>query len=456
MTALFAPAARLPEAWAGNVRFEVGEDGAIEAVSANASPAGAEMLRGPVIPGMPDLHSHAFQRAMAGLAEVRSEDSDDFWSWREAMYRFLAFLTPDDAEAIATQLYIEMAKAGYTRVCEFHYLHNDPSGARYREPAAMAQAHLRAAKRAGIAITMVPTLYTSGGCGGKPLKEGQKRFAITPDQLIDMIRQLDKETASDENADVAIGIHSLRAAQPSEMRDILKTLSERITHIHVSEQTKEVEECVAWCGRTPIAELDHEFGLDERWNLVHATHIAPEEIEIVCRARATVTLCPTTEGNLGDGFFPADAYFASRGIFGIGTDSQICVDPREDLRLFEYGRRLKARKRAISGDKRMPHVGAWLWLNAAAGGANPCAAAVGKLQKGYRADFVVLNLDSPSLYQRAGDTLLDSFVFASAGNGDIRDVFIGGKRVVADGRHPAEAQARAQFARTMERWKAAA
>jgi len=456
MTALFAPAARLPEAWASNVRFEVDSRGVIGAVTANASTAGAEMLRGPVIPGMPDLHSHAFQRAMAGLAEVRSEDGDDFWSWREAMYRFLAFLTPDDAEAIATQLYIEMVKAGYTRVCEFHYLHNDPGGARYREPATMAQAHLLAAKTAGIGITMVPTLYTSGGCGGKPLKDGQKRFAITPVQLVDMIRQLDKETASEVNASVAIGLHSLRAAQPSEIGEVLKALPARAVHIHVSEQTKEVEECVAWCGRTPMAELDRDFGLDERWNLVHATHITPEEIEIVSKARATVALCPTTEGNLGDGFFPAEEYFARHGIFGIGTDSQISVDPREDLRLFEYGRRLKAQKRAISGDQCVPNVGAWLWLNAAAGSEKPCAAPVGKLQKGYRADFLVLNSGSPNLYQRVGDTLLDSFVFASAGNSDIRDVFIGGKRVIVDGRHPAEEQARARFAHTMERWKAAA
>ncbi len=176
MIALFAPAARLPEAWASNVRFDIGDDGVIQAVSAGASAAGAETLRGPIIPGMPNLHSHAFQRAMAGMAEQRSDSGDDFWSWREAMYRFLAFLTPEDVEAIAMQLYIEMVKAGYTRVCEFHYLHNDPTGARYREAGAMATAHLRAAKSAGIGITLVPTLYTSGGCGGKPLKDGQKRF----------------------------------------------------------------------------------------------------------------------------------------------------------------------------------------------------------------------------------------------------------------------------------------
>lgn len=456
MIALFAPAARLPEAWASNVRFDIGDDGIIQAVSVGASAAGAEMLRGPVIPGMPNLHSHAFQRAMAGLAEQRSDTGDDFWSWREAMYRFLAFLTPEDVEAIATQLYIEMVKAGYTRVCEFHYLHNDPIGARYREPGAIASAHLRAARSAGIGITLAPTLYTSGGCGGKPLNDGQKRFAITPDLLADMVRSLDKEAAGQPNATVALGIHSLRAARIEEIENLLTALPKRTLHIHVSEQVGEVKECVAWCGRTPIAQLHHAVGLNEKWNLVHATHATAEEIAIIAQAKATITLCPSTEGNLGDGFFPADNYFKLHGIFGIGTDSQICVDPREELRLFEYGRRLQAQKRALSADPGVPHVGAWLWLNTAAGGGNPCATPVGKLQKGYRADFLVLNADSTSLFQRSGDMLLDSFVFVASGADSIREVYVGGKRVVSDSRHAGEEQAQRQFRRTMERWKNAA
>ncbi len=233
-------------------------------------------------------------------------------------------------------------------------------------------------------------------------------------------------------------------------------LPNRTLHIHVSEQVGEVKECVAWCGRTPIAQLHHAVGLNEKWNLVHATHATPEEIAIIAQTKAAVTLCPSTEGNLGDGFFPADAYFKQRGIFGIGTDSQICVDPREELRMFEYGRRLQAQKRALSADQDAPHVGAWLWLNAAKGGENPSAAPVGKLQKGFQADFLVLNAESPNLFQRSGDMLLDSFVFAASGADTIREVFIGGKRVVADSYHAGEEQARRQFRRTMDRWKNAA
>jgi formimidoylglutamate deiminase len=456
MIALFAPSARLPEAWASNVRFDIGDDGIIQRVTAKASAAGAEKLSGPVIPGVPNLHSHAFQRAMAGLAEYRGENDDDFWSWREAMYRFLAFLSPEDVEAIATQLYVEMAKAGYTRVCEFHYLHNDPKGAPYRERGAMALAHMRAAKTAGIAITLMPTLYNSGGCGGEPLKEGQKRFAISSGELIDMVQMLEEKTARETNADVAIGLHSLRAAQPSEMKKVLAALPKRTLHIHVSEQSREVEECLAWCGRTPVAELHHEFGLDEKWNLVHATHITQEEVEIIANARATVTLCPSTEGNLGDGFFPADAYFQRGGIFGIGSDSQICIDPREELRLFEYGRRLMVGKRSRSADKRMPNVGAWLWLQAAEGGLNPSAAPVGKLQQGFRADFIVADIETPSMFRRAGDTLLDAFVFAAHGTSPVRDVWIGGRRIVANSHHPAEVQVERAFKQAMERWQSAA
>ncbi|MGQ0741118.1 MAG: formimidoylglutamate deiminase [Alphaproteobacteria bacterium] len=454
MTALFAPAARLPEAWASNVRFDVGADGVIEAVTAGADQNGAEVLEGPVIPGIPNLHSHAFQRAMAGLAERRHGD-DDFWSWREAMYRFLSVLSPSDVEIIATQLYVEMVKAGYTRVCEFHYLHNERTGARYSEPAVMARAHLRAARTAGIGMTLVPTLYAHGGCGGKPLKDSQKRFAITPEQLAGMVQALEEETAHVPGAHVAVGIHSLRAADIPEIEKVIAALPYRAMHIHVSEQMKEVEECRAWCGQTPIAQLDRTIGLGEQWNLVHATHATAEEIERITEAGATVTLCPSTEGNLGDGLFPADDFFRKGGVFGIGSDSQICTDPREELRLFEYGRRLKAGKRALSADKATPNSGAWLWLRAAEGGERPSAAPVGKLAKDYRADMLVLNGNAPSLLGREGDTLLDAFVFATQGSPAIRDVIVGGKRVVEFGHHHAEEQAEEQFRRAWEKWKTA-
>ena len=453
MAALFAQAARLPDGWAADVRFEIGGDGALRAITANASADGAQILPGPVIPGMANLHSHAFQRAMAGLAEARGPAGDDFWSWREAMYRFLARLGPADVEAIATQLYIEMAKAGYTRVCEFHYLHNDPSGAPYRDPCAMARAHLRAAEKTGLGITLVPTLYIFGGCGGKPLKPTQARFGIAPEAQTEMILALEQQTASNLNANVALGIHSLRAARIEEMERLLAALPGRAIHIHVSEQRGEVEECLAWCGRTPVAQLAHTVGLDARWSLVHATHIMPDEIDMIVEAGATVVLCPSTEGNLGDGFFPADAYFKRGGKFGIGTDSQISIDPREELRWFEYGRRLQSEHRALSNDDRNANTGAWLWLNAAQGGRASCAAPVGRLEVGARADFLVLDAQSPVLFDREGDTLLDAFVFASTTVSPIREVWIGGKRIVENGRHVMEDEAARDYRAALTRMK---
>jgi formimidoylglutamate deiminase len=288
------------------------------------------------------------------------------------------------------------------------------------------------------------------------LKDAQKRFAISPNELVDMVLKLEEKTAGEQDANVAVGLHSLRAVQPSEIERVLAALPRRAIHIHVSEQPREVEECLAWCGRTPVAELQHKFGLNEKWNLVHATHITLEEIEFIASARATVTLCPATEGNLGDGFFPANEYFQRDGRFGIGTDSQITIDPREELRLFEYGRRLRSEKRVRSTDKKMVHSGAWLWLHAAEGGAHPSAAPVGKLQTGFRADFIVVNDQTPSMFQLTGDTLLDSFVFPSHGTSPVRDVWIGGKRVVADGKHAAEEKAARDFSRAVERWKSAA
>jgi formimidoylglutamate deiminase len=226
-------------------------------------------------------------------------------------------------------------------------------------------------------------------------------------------------------------------------------------HIHVSEQAKEVEECVAWCGRTPIAQLDRTIGLGEQWNLVHVTHATEEEIERITEARATVTLCPSTEANLGDGFFSADDFFRRGGVFGIGSDSQISVDPREELRLFEYGRRLNAQRRALSADRTTPNSGAWLWLRAAEAGGRPSAAPLGKLAAGHRADMLVLDAEAPSLVGRAGDTLLDAFVFATHGSPAIRDVIVGGKRIVQFGHHYAEEQAEENFRRAWEKWKIA-
>jgi formimidoylglutamate deiminase len=438
MMRLHAPAARLATGWASDVRLEIAADGSFSAVTPDVPAGDAIALPGPVICGMPNLHSHAFQRAMAGLAEFLGPTDDDFWSWRETMYRFLAQLSPLDAEAIAAQVYIEMIRVGYTRVCEFHYLHNDRNGAPYADPATMAMAHLRAARKAGIAITLVPVLYTSGGCGGRPLTPGQVRFAISPLQLIRLVATLDQAVKNEPDWAVAVGVHSVRAARSEEIATVAQEFRGRAFHIHVSEQRREVEECIAWCGRTPVAQLAETAGLDRHWNLVHGTHIGTEEIRMIVNAGACITLCPSTEGNLGDGLFPAGQYQTLGGMFGIGTDSQMTIDPREELRWFEYGRRLNRERRVLSADTDIPNTGAWLWQRAAQSGEAVCAAPVGRIAPGARADFLVLNSDAPALYGREGDALLDSFVLAASAGETIREVWCGGRKVVSEGHHPAE------------------
>ncbi|MGZ9202335.1 MAG: formimidoylglutamate deiminase, partial [Caulobacteraceae bacterium] len=364
MPTLFASSARLPDGWAKDVRIDVDAGGLISAVTANAAGEG-ETLAGPVIPAIPNLHSHAFQRGMAGLGERRTAGDDDFWSWREVMYRFLDRIGPEEAEAIAAQLYVEMAEAGYSRVAEFHYLHNDPAGRAYADPLELARAHVRAAKTAGIALTLVPVLYTHSTFGGREPEAGQRRFIQTTDQYLRMVEALTPEAQRD-GFDLGVSVHSLRAVTPEQIHEVVTGVSTDLPiHIHVAEQTKEVDDCLAWSGERPVEWLLNHVGLSERWRLVHATHMTEHEAKAAAEAGAVAVLCPTTEGNLGDGFFQADAWTAAGGAIGLGTDSHVTIDPREELRWFEYGRRLSRRKRGLAATPEQPHPGAALWLEAA-------------------------------------------------------------------------------------------
>jgi formimidoylglutamate deiminase len=429
---LFFQQARLPDGWARDVLVSV-RDGQIAAVETGAAPGDAERVSGAVIPAMTNLHSHAFQRAMAGLAERGGAGVDDFWAWRAAMYGFLGKLTPGQVEAIAAQLQVELLEQGYAGICEFHYLHNAPDGRPYDDPAEMAWAIRRAAETTGIGLTLTPVLYASSGFGGAPPSDGQKRFIMDVDGFLKLIEATKAE---------ALSFHSLRAVTPEQMATVLAAIPDLPIHMHAAEQTGEVEACLAWSGERPVEWLLNHQDLSSRWALVHATHMTDAEATGLARSGATAVLCPSTEGNLGDGFFNAAPYLAAGGHFGIGTDSHVSTSPTEELRWFEYGRRLQARRRTLGGEEG-GNVGAWLWTQAAKAGSGPTGRSVGEIAIGARADFVVLDPDHPTLAGRSGDLILDSFVFS--GQGGVREVWAGGRRLVQDGRHIARDAVAARY-----------
>ncbi|HET8729470.1 MAG TPA: formimidoylglutamate deiminase [Alphaproteobacteria bacterium] len=443
MTAYFTENALLPTGWASDVRIEIDGTGAVAAVTPGAEPADAERLRGPVVPGMPNLHSHAFQRAMAGLAErAGGADGDDFWTWRETMYRFLARLGPEEVEAVAAQLYLEMLKAGYTAVGEFHYLHHQPGGEPYADRAELSHRAIAAARRVGIAITHLPVLYACGGFGGKPIGEGQRRFFNTPDDLLAMTAALRARYRDDPEVRIGAAPHSLRAVTPEMLAALVAGVQaeDAMTpiHIHVAEQIREVDDCLAWSGARPVEWLLGRAPVDGRWCLIHATHMTPSETTALAASDAVAGLCPTTEANLGDGLFDLGRYAEADGKLGIGSDSHISVSPVEELRWLEYGQRLARRARAVARVDG-PSIGAGLWRQAVSGGAQALGRDTGRIEPGRRADLLVLDADSPLLYGRSGDVLLDALVFAGNTN-PVRDVMVGGRWAVRDGRHPAEAE----------------
>ena len=445
----FARQALLPDGWAKNVRIETTADGDIAAVTADANADGAVQAAGPVVPGMPNLHSHAFQRAMAGLTEQAGKAGtpaadDSFWSWRTLMYDFVGRLSPAAVEAVASQLYVEMLKAGYTAVAEFHYLHHDPDGRPYADLAEMSERVLAAANAAGIGITHLPVLYNAGGFGGKPAGTGQRRFLNDSDRFLKLVSELHSRHAKDRQIRIGIAPHSLRAATPEALTaavDGLTALDRSAPiHIHIAEQTKEVEDCLAWSNQRPVEWLFDHHAVDGRWCLIHATHVDPGETKRLAASGAVAGLCPTTEANLGDGFFPAIDYLAEGGVFGVGSDSHISVSPVEELRWLEYGQRLvtRRRNRLSLGSHGGPHIGAALYRGALAGGQRALARNIGRLAPGARADLLVLDEDAPNLVGKSGDQVLDALVFAGNSNA-VRDVMVGGRFVVKNGHHAGEA-----------------
>lgn len=455
---LLADAALLPDGWAADVLFEIAVDGSLAAVTPDAAglPGARHAARtaGPVLPGMPNLHSHAFQRAMAGLTERAGQGGaaeDSFWSWRQVMYGFVDQLTPQQVEAIAAQLYVEMLKAGYTAVAEFHYLHHDQEGRPYADPAEMSERVLAAARHAGIGITHLPVLYAQGGFGGQPPKPGQRRFLHGLEAYLRLLEELWSRHRADPQFRLGIAPHSLRAVTPELLGAAvagLDRLDDRAPiHIHIAEQTLEVEECLTWSRQRPVEWLLDHAPVGDRWCLVHATHMTATETDRLARSGAVAGLCPTTEANLGDGFFPAIAFLAAGGAIGVGSDSHISVSPVEELRWLEYGQRLIERRRnRLAG--RSGSVGADLYQAALAGGATALGRPVGRLAAGARADLLVLDAGHPALCGKAGNRLVDAFVFAGNSN-PVRDVMVGGRWVVEAGRHHAEEAVLARFRATM-------
>ena len=435
--ALFAPAALLPAGWAHNVLLAWNAEGLLTQVKANAlPPPGVAAVRGALLPGMPNLHSHAFQRVFAGLAETRGDGGDSFWSWREQMYRAALAVSPVQLEDIATHLYIEMLKAGYTSVCEFHYLHHDPAGQPYANPAEMSLRLLSAARMAGIGLTLLPVLYQHSGFGAAPPRAEQRRFIASVDGLLDIVQRL-----RGQGARIGVAPHSLRAVGPDALQALLAGVhgddAGAPVHIHVAEQHDEVRDSIACSGQRPVQWLLGHAAVDARWCLVHATHIDNAEARGIAASGAVVGLCPSTEANLGDGIFDAPACLGAGAAWGIGSDSHAGVGTAEELRWLEYTQRLARHERNVLARPGLAQTADALWLDAVAGGARASGRAISGLAEGQRADFVALGASGA----RAGlsaPQLLASHVFASHGSQAVRDVWVAGVQRVHGGQHEFE------------------
>jgi formimidoylglutamate deiminase len=437
MNRLYARHALLPDGWRGDVLLEWDAQGDLTSVRVGAeAPPDAEHADY-VLPGMVNLHSHAFQRAMAGLAEQAGDTPDSFWTWRELMYRFAGRITPEQIEAVASQLYVECLRHGYTAVCEFHYLQRDTDGAFYANPAETALRVAEAGRRSGIGLTMLPVMYSYAGFGEQALKPQQRRFRTDPEAVLRIVEAL--SALRGPQLEVGAAPHSLRAVSGGQLRELVAGLpAGRPLHIHIAEQQLEVQQCLEATGSRPVDYLLRQIEVDTRWCLVHATHLSDGEVAALAASGACAGLCPTTEANLGDGLFPLTPYIAAGGTFGIGSDSHVSQSPVEELRWLEYGQRLVRQQRNVAVDdgrgEGARDVGTYLWRQALRGGAQASGRAVGRLEAGRRADLLVLDSAHPNLDGVDCREVLGRFLFCGNDN-LVRDVLAGGRWVVRGGRH---------------------
>jgi len=447
---LWAASALLHDGWADSVEIDIDLNGNIADVSAGVDYRGGERVE-LLIPAIANVHSHAHQRAMAGLGERAGDSDDSFWSWRKVMYHYLERIEPDHLRHIAAQLYLEMLKAGYGCVGEFQYLHHAIDGKPYANRAEMTLQCLQAAREVGIGFTALPVLYRYGGFGGAAPLDGQKRFLNDADGFAEIVAALQSATTGEPDCVVGIAPHSLRAIDRDLLGDVLDAVDRPAAiHLHIAEQTREVEDCLAWSGRRPVEWLYDNFDIGADWCLIHATHMNQAETAMMAESGCIAGLCPTTEANLGDGFFNAIDYLGAGGAWAIGSDSHISVDPVEELRWLEYGMRLQTRRRNVLVSKDSRYTGRRLVDGALAGGARACGRPGGRIESGCRADFVVLDHDHPRLYGRNGDDLLNSWIFSGNDN-LVRDVYVGGKKLIDNGHHADEAEIARNYRDTLDR-----
>lgn len=444
----------LPDGWHRNVVISVDPGGDIVDISVDDTVTTARPVNGAAIAGMPNVHSHAFQRAMAGLAERRAGTDDSFWTWRETMYDVASRITPECLNAIAAQLYADMVKAGYTSVCEFHYVHR-PAGVAeengsHERRLEMSQALVDAAATAGIGLTLLPTLYQTSDFGGAPPTERQRQFSMQTREYLHLLDTLRQSSQRSAQLEVGMAFHSLRAVPPESLSMVLDARQDgQVVHIHIAEQEREVQRCLQHFGKSPIEWLVDNLPVGGNWCLIHATHATTKELQLMAAAGAVVGLCPTTEANLGDGIFPMEAWLAAGGAFAIGSDSHISLSPIEELRWLEYQVRLARRQRSVLSVGGQSG-GALLWQSACTAGAQATGRRVGELAAGKRADIVVLDLSAPLFAARSDDSIIDTFVFSGTSE-SVRDVMVGGRWLVQDRRHFAETALAAGYKRALQK-----
>jgi formimidoylglutamate deiminase len=438
----------LPKGWARDVRITC-DDGWITAVQTSTQPVVGDERHACGIPGMPNLHSHAFQRGMAGLAERRGPANDSFWTWREIMYRFVGRMNPDDVRAIAALAYVEMLESGFTRVGEFHYLHHDRNGDSFADVATMSGAICAAATDSGIGMTLLPVFYSFAGFGALPPQPAQSRFILDIDGYARLIEGAAVYARSLPDAVVGVAPHSLRAVSSEQLGHMAALSRDGPVHIHIAEQVKEVDDCLAWSGQRPVEWLLDHADVDGRWCLIHATHMTEAETRAMARSGAIAGLCPITEANLGDGLFPIDTFLNAGGRYGVGSDSNVMIDCAEELRLLEYGQRLTQRARNVMARGSERSTGADLHAAASAGGAAALGVGAG-IVVGLSADIVSLDIAHPALVHRQGDALIDSFIFA-AGRSAIDCVWRHGDKLVSAGRHHARDRVVGDYGQVLEK-----
>ena len=444
---LWFEAALLPTGWVQNVRVEISA-GLISRLEECVAAASGDERHAIAIPGLCNVHSHAFQRGMAGLAETRGPAHDDFWTWREVMYRFIDRLNPEDMGAIAALAYAEMLEGGFTRVGEFHYLHHDISGTPYSEIGEMALRIVSAAAETGIGLTLLPVFYAHADFGGAPPQPGQRRFLSDLDSFSTLLEASKSAISALPDANLGVAPHSLRATTPAELAEIVSLGRGGPIHIHAAEQKKEVEDCLAWKGARPVEWLLDHASVDRSWCIVHATHMSEAEATRLAVSQAVTGLCPVTEANLGDGVFAAESYLGAHGRFGVGTDSNVFISAASELRMAEYAQRLSRRARNLWPSESRESTGRALFDGALPGGAQALGLVHSGIRVGANADFVSLDANDPTLAERRGDAILDSWIFGGA---RIDCVWRRGEKVVKAGQHQRREEIARRYRSSMQR-----